>query len=154
MYTRGGDQNFSLHCDNELAFFLDTVISHYYRCMHFYFYSTKNKMLVLFPTFIYQNRSLHWAILIWQRRMKICHIVLLWDIILCWSFICEFWGLYRGDFNPCKSYSNMGISKCCHFICWGSQMLKNVCSPYHTFKHDIIIFMDCLHAPFHQSVSS
>jgi hypothetical protein len=85
--------------------------------------------------------------------MKVCYIALLWDIILCQSFICEFWGLYKGDFNPCKSYSNMGISKC-YFICWDSQMLKNVYYSYHTFKHDIIIFMDCLHAPFHQSVSS
>jgi hypothetical protein len=111
-------------------------------------------MLVLLPTYIYQNRSLHWAILIWQRRMKVCYIALLWDIILCRSFICEFWGLYRGDFNPCKSYTNMGISKCCYFICWDSQMLKNLCYPYHTFKHDISIFMDCLHAPINQSVSS
>ena len=55
MYTRGDDQNFSLHCDNELAFFLGTVIYHYYPCMHFYFYCTKSKMIVLFPIFIYQH---------------------------------------------------------------------------------------------------
>ena len=90
MYTRGGDQNFSLHCDNELAFFLDTVISHYYRCMHFYFYSTKSKMFILLPTFIYQYRISHWAILIRQRRMKVCYIALLWDTILCQSFVFSF----------------------------------------------------------------
>jgi hypothetical protein len=144
MYTRGGDQN-------ELVFFLDTAIYHYYRCMHFYFYSTKSKMLVLLPTFIYQYRISHSAILIWQRRMKARYIVLLWDIILRRSFFCKFWGLYRGDLNPCKSYYSMGISKCCYFKCWDSQMLKNVYYIYSTLKHDIIIFMDCLQLPFHLS---
>jgi len=73
--------------------------------------------------------------------MKVCFIALLWDIILCRTFVCEFWSLYRGDFNPCKSYSSMGISKRCYFKCWDSQMLKNVYYLYHTFKHDIIIFI-------------
>jgi len=111
-------------------------------------------MLLLFPTFIYQYRISHWTIRIWHRRIKVCFIALLWDIILCQRFVCEFWGFHRGDFNPCKSYSSMGISKCCYFKCWDSQMLKNMHYFYHTFKQHIIILMDGLHVPFHLSLSS
>jgi hypothetical protein len=114
MYTWGGDQNCSLLGDNELAFFLDTVISHYYPCMHFYLYCTKRKMFVSFQIFIYQYTISHWEILIWQRRIKVCYIALLWDFILCWNFVCKFWGLNRvistpANHIPAQAPQNVGI---------------------------------------------